>query len=87
METAKWASFPCSVMSDADSERDGLQEGLESSSGDPRVLIAMNAVLSALFAAMLVWGADLVGILEYTLGTVAGVAVAIFLLTYVVVLS
>lgn len=74
-------------MSDPDGERDGLQEGLESSHGDPRVLVAMNAVLSALFAAMVVWGAALVGVVEYDLVTVAAVAVAMFVLTYVIVLS
>ncbi|WP_440763866.1 hypothetical protein [Natronorubrum sp. DTA7] len=71
-------------MTDPDAEPDGLTEGLESSEGDPRVLVAMNAVLSTLFAAMFVWGADLVGALEFGVATVAVVAVAVFVLTHVV---
>ncbi|QSW99883.1 hypothetical protein [Haloterrigena alkaliphila] len=64
-------------------ERDGLQEGLESSEGDPRVILAMNAVLSTVFAALIVWGASIVGTLEYDLPTVAVAAVALFVLTLV----
>lgn len=70
-------------MANPDDGQGGLQEGLESSKGDPRVLIVMNAVLSALFAAMLVWGLSLVGTLEYSLTTVAIAAVAVFVLTHV----
>ena len=64
-------------------DRDGLQEGLESSEGDPRVIVAMNAVLSTLFAVLIVWGASIVGTLEYSLATVAVAAVALFVLTLV----
>ena len=71
-------------MADPDAGRDGLQEGLESSQGDPRVLVVMNAVLSTLFAAMFVWGLHLIGALEFRALTVVGVAVAVFLLTHLV---
>ncbi|ELY52552.1 hypothetical protein [Natronolimnohabitans innermongolicus] len=70
-------------MADPDDGRSGLQDGLESSEGDPRVLALMNAVLSTLFAAMIVWGLSLVGTLEYSLTTVALAAVALFVLTHV----
>ena len=70
-------------MADPDDGRSGLRDGLESSEGDPRVLALMNAVLSTLFAAMIVWGLSLVGTLEYSLATVAFAAVALFVLTHV----
>ncbi|ELY93415.1 hypothetical protein C483_05598 [Natrialba hulunbeirensis JCM 10989] len=69
--------------SGTDGDRGGFREGLESSAGDPRLLIVLNAILSALFAWWLVWGAALVGALEYSLATVAVVAVGLFLLTHV----
>ncbi|WP_121741348.1 hypothetical protein [Natronorubrum halophilum] len=70
-------------MAGPDSERDGIREGLESSRGDPRVLVALNVVLSTMFAVMLVWGLFLVGALEFSVVTVAVVAVVLFVLTYV----
>lgn len=70
-------------MADPDDEREGLQEGLESSHGDPRVLFVLNVVLSTLFAVMIVRGADLIGVLEYDLAPVAVVAVGLILLTHV----
>lgn len=71
-------------MANPDDDPDGLQEGIESSEGDPRVLIVLNAVLSALFAGMLVWGLALVTTLEFGLTNVVVVAVALFVLTHVV---
>lgn len=71
-------------MANPDDDGSGLQEGLESSDGDPRVLLVLNAVLSALFAGMLVWGLALVTNLEFGLTTVALVAVALFVLTHVI---
>ncbi|QFU81447.1 hypothetical protein [Natronorubrum aibiense] len=70
-------------MADPDADRDGFREGLESSSGDPRVLAVLNAILSVVFAVMIVQGASLIGAIEYRTTTVAGVAVALFVLTYV----
>lgn len=64
----------------------GLSDGLDESSGDPRVVLAMNAVLSLWLGWTVVWGLDLLGVMEYGLTTVAGVALAVFALTYVVVL-
>ena len=65
-------------------DHDGLQEGLESSEGDPRVLAAMNAVLSTAFAGMVLWGLDLIGALEFSLTVLAFVAICLFLLTHTV---
>lgn len=69
-------------MTEPDADRDGFREGLESSRGDPRVLAVLNALLSVLFAVMIVRGAALVGALEYQTTTVVGVAVVLFALTY-----
>lgn len=68
--------------SGADGGRDGFREGLESSKGDPRLFVVLNAVLSGLFAWWFVWGADLVGIFEYSRSTVAAVAVGLFVLSH-----
>lgn len=67
-------------------EEKGLSDGLDESSGDPRIVIAMNAVLSLLFAWTVVWGLDRFGVLELTWGTVAGGWLGLFVLTYLVVL-
>ncbi|MFC5277401.1 hypothetical protein ACFPM1_01270 [Halorubrum rubrum] len=68
-------------------ERKGLSDGVEESRGDPRVLLAMNAVLSLWLGWTIVWGLDLLEVMEYGPGTVAGVSLAVFTLTYVVVLQ
>ncbi|AEH36817.1 hypothetical protein [Halopiger xanaduensis] len=73
------------MASDGERDGDGLQEGLESSQGDPRLLTALNAVLSTAFAALVLWGLDFIGAREFTLTTLAFVAVCLFVLTYSVV--
>jgi hypothetical protein len=70
-------------MADPDADRDGFREGLESSRGDPRLLVVLNAVLSLLFAWMLVTAAELVGLFAFTLPAVAAVAIGLFVLTHV----
>ncbi|NUB93280.1 hypothetical protein HTZ84_00560 [Haloterrigena sp. SYSU A558-1] len=67
----------------SDDERDGFEEGLESSRGDPRVLLALNAVLSTLFAVLIVWGASIVGTLEFGPATVVPAAIGLFVLALV----
>ena len=64
----------------------GIREGVERSSGDPKVLLAMNAVLSAWFAWMVVWGLDLLGAASLTAVNVATLALILFGATYVVAL-
>ncbi|GAB7018292.1 hypothetical protein [Halostagnicola bangensis] len=70
-------------MSDSDGDRAGFRDGLESSEGDPRILAILNAVLSAAFAWLLVWGGSIIGMLEYGLTNVALVAAGLFLFTYI----
>ena len=69
-----------------DEEGPGIREGVERSSGDPKVLLAMNAVLSAWFAWMVVWGLDLLGAASLTAVNVATLALILFGATYVVAL-
>jgi hypothetical protein len=69
-----------------DEEGPGIREGVERSSGDPKVLLAMNAVLSAWFAWMVVWGLDLLGAATLSARNVATLALVLFGVTYVVAL-
>lgn len=66
-------------------DREGFREGLESSGGDLRVLLALNAILSAAFAWLIVWGLDVAGVVDYSLSSVALAALALFVLTLAVV--
>ncbi|MFU8867240.1 hypothetical protein [Natronococcus sp.] len=70
-------------MADPDADRDGFREGLESSRGDPRALLVLNAVLSLLFGWMIVAGAAVVGLVEVSVTTVVAVAAGLFVLTLV----
>ncbi|WP_222918049.1 hypothetical protein [Natrinema sp. SYSU A 869] len=80
-------------MSDGDTERDGdgngggFEAGASSSQGDPRVLIAMNAVLSTLFAWSIVWGLSFLDVLEFGFVNVATAAILLFAMTYLVTMS
>ncbi|WP_254524581.1 hypothetical protein [Natrinema caseinilyticum] len=71
-------------MSDEDSEREGFEAGVSSSSGDPRVLLVMNAVLSTLFAWTIVWGLSFLDIVEFGIVNVATAAILLFAVTYLV---
>ena len=65
----------------------GLRDGLEASSGDPRLVLLLNALLSTWFAWTVVWGLDFLGVVAYTLTNVAVLASVLFVVTYVVVLQ
>ncbi|ADQ65882.1 hypothetical protein C499_11776 [Halogeometricum borinquense DSM 11551] len=54
------------------------------SSGDPRVLFVMNLVLSSVFAAVVVWGLDFIGMVELTFVNVASLALVLMAVTYLV---
>lgn len=69
-----------------DEKPKGIRKGLEESTGDPRVVLLLNALLSIWFAWTVVWGLDLLGVMAFTIQNIAYLAVAIFLLTYVIVL-
>jgi hypothetical protein len=56
------------------------------SDGDIRVLIVLDLLLSLAFASVVLWGLDFIGEAEFTLRNLAMGAVAIAVLTYLVVL-
>ncbi|PSP89463.1 hypothetical protein BRC90_03765 [Halobacteriales archaeon QS_4_69_34] len=56
------------------------------SQGDIRVLLALDLLLSAAFAAGIVRGLDFVGVLAFSWGSVALLAVVIATVTYLVTL-
>lgn len=56
------------------------------SDGDIRVLLALDLVLSAVFATAVVWGLDFIGVTTFTPQNVAIGTLVLAVLTYVVVL-
>lgn len=74
-------------MTDPDEELEGFSEGIESSQGDPRVLLVMNAVLSILFAWTVIWGLSFLGIVQFGFVNVATAAILLFTVTYVVTMA
>lgn len=72
-------------MSEDDAE--GFKKGMAASAGDPRVLLAMNAILSTLFSWSIVWGLSLLDVAEFTAINVATGAIILFSLTYLVSMS
>ncbi|WP_134671196.1 hypothetical protein [Halorussus marinus] len=55
------------------------------SKGDPRVLAAMNLVLSSLFAVAVVWGLSFLDVLAYEWQTIAAVAALLAVVTHLVI--
>lgn len=58
---------------------------MANSQGDPRVLFAMNLLLSAAFATGVVWGLSFLGVVAFGWVTVALLTVLLMLVTYIVV--
>lgn len=65
-------------------DADGFEAGASGTRGDPCVLVAMNVVLSTVFAATVVWGLSYLGAAEFTLVNVATGAVLLVAVSYVV---
>lgn len=59
---------------------------MTSSEGDPRVLLVMNLVLSAMFATMVIYGLSLVVEVNFGWRNVAMGTLALMVLTWLVVL-
>jgi hypothetical protein len=57
-----------------------------SSDGDIRVLVALDTLLSLLFASVVLWGLDFIGLAAFTGRNLAVGTVAIAVVTYLVVL-
>ena len=84
-EKSEHVEEPDGIREDGD-EPKGVRRGVEESTGDPRLLVLLNAVLSTWLAWTAVWGLDLLAVVDYSLTNVATLAIAIFALTYLVVL-
>lgn len=54
------------------------------SQGDPRVLFAMNAVLSSVFATAVMWGLSYVDLANFTVWNVATLAALLMAMTHLV---
>lgn len=74
-------------MGDQDQEVEGFSAGVSDSQGDPRVLFAMNAILSILFGWTIVWGLSFVGFIEFGAINVATAAILLFTVTYAVTMA
>lgn len=56
------------------------------SEGDPRVLLAMNLVLSFVFATAVLGGLDFIGVVSFEWSNVGLATLALMVLTYLAVL-
>ena len=54
------------------------------SRGDPRVHFVMNLVLSGLFAYIVLWGLDFVGVVGFSITRLAIATLLLMVLTYIV---
>jgi len=61
----------------------GFNEGAQRSEGSPWVAQGINAVLSTLFALVVVGGLEFIGAMAFTLVNVATAAVLLFTVSYV----
>ena len=64
-----------------------IGEGMESSEGDPRVLLVLNLVLSAVFAYIVLWLSEFVGITTLTLNRYLAFTLVLMLVTFIVTWS
>lgn len=55
------------------------------SKGDPRVVFAMNLVLSSVFAVAVVWGLSFLDVLAYSWQTIGAVAALLVVVTHLVI--
>ncbi|WP_096394252.1 hypothetical protein [Halorubrum trapanicum] len=67
-------------------EPKGIRDGVEESKGDLRLILLLNAVLSAWFGWTVVWGLDRLGVTELNAVNVVGLSLLIFGITYLAVL-
>ena len=81
------ANAAADAEANADADADGFSEGVAASRGDPRVLLAMNVVLSTLFGWVIVGGLSVIDIVAFDLLNVATAAIVVFSLTYYVTMS
>lgn len=70
-----------------DADDSGFSDGVAASSGDPRLLLGLNAVLSTLFGWTIVGGLATLDITALSPINVATASIVIFTLTYMVAMT
>lgn len=64
------------------SEKEGFGDAVSRSEGDVRVFLALNALLSTVFAAAVVWGLSYLDFIAWSLLNVVTAAIVLFSFAY-----
>jgi len=65
-------------------DAEGFDDAVADAEGDPRVVLALNLVLSSLFAWAVVWGLSMIDIVAYGAVNVATLAAVLVGVTYLI---
>ncbi|GAB3314023.1 hypothetical protein EI982_12050 [Haloplanus rallus] len=65
-------------------DAEGFDDAVADAEGDPRVILALNLVLSSLFAWVVVWGLSAIDIVAYGAVNVATLAAVLVGVTYLI---
>ncbi|WP_338740577.1 hypothetical protein [Haloplanus salilacus] len=63
---------------------EGFDDAVTDAEGDPRVILALNLVLSSAFAWLVIWGLSVLDVAAYTAVNVATLAAALVGVTYLI---
>jgi high-affinity Fe2+/Pb2+ permease len=63
---------------------EGFDDAVTDAEGDPRVILALNLLLSSAFAWLVVWGLSALDVAAYTAVNVATLAVVLVGVTYLI---
>lgn len=65
-------------------DAEGFDDAVADAEGDPRVILALNLVLSSLLAWVVVWGLSMIDIVAYGAVNVATLAAVLVGMTYLI---
>ena len=65
-------------------DAEGFDDAVADAEGDPRVILALNLVLSSLLAWVVVWGLSMIDIVAYGAVNVATLAAVLVGVTYLI---
>jgi len=65
-------------------DAEGFDDAVADAEGDPRVILALNLVLSSLFAWVVVWGLSMIDIVAYGAVNVVTLAAVLVGVTYLI---
>jgi uncharacterized membrane protein len=63
---------------------EGFDDAVADAEGDPRVILALNLVLSSAFAWVVVWALSMLGVAAYSAVNVATLAAVLVGMTYLI---